>query len=294
MNWSLNLITDMPGPQFLLFYGLLIALTLTVCWWLLRQSDTTISLPAFQIPSSTLDPYEIAYLRGGENEVLRIVLFRLFQQGALYAIPEELGWSGDDKDRIERRDSNTSLSTLENDVINCIHSHTARELFQDKAIQYVVELNCRPYKQRLLDEQLLVGSEAKNRAFNWGSIAATVILGLGGYKLITALAKGHTNVYFLILMCAVAVGVLFGICSSRLTFRGKKYLQNLEAAFGHWKEQASQKAESQLLLLVGIFGATVLSGTTYDFFSRMFSRGNGNCGSCGSGDGCGGCGGCGD
>ncbi|MBM2846884.1 MAG: Ser/Gly rich, Cys interspersed [Bacteroidetes bacterium] len=91
MDWLLKLITDMPGPQFLLIYGSVIALTLAGCWWWYRQGDSTASLPAPQIPS-TPDPYEIAYLRSGENEVLRVVLFRLLQQGALQVIPKKSGW----------------------------------------------------------------------------------------------------------------------------------------------------------------------------------------------------------
>ena len=108
MDWLLKLIADMPGPLFLFVYGSVIGLTLVSCWWWLRQGDPTSSLPPVQTPSAP-DPYEVAYLRGGENEVLPVVLFRLLQQGALQVIPKKSGWFGGEEQRIERGNSNDTL-----------------------------------------------------------------------------------------------------------------------------------------------------------------------------------------
>jgi hypothetical protein len=84
MDWLMHHpIADMYGPHFLLFYGGVIVLTLVVCWWRLHQSDPTALLPPLQVPSDP-DPYEIAYLRGGEHEVTRVVIFNLIQQGYLW------------------------------------------------------------------------------------------------------------------------------------------------------------------------------------------------------------------
>jgi hypothetical protein len=67
MNWRLhNLIADMPGSEFLWLYGCVAALVLVTCWWKMQQEDTTASLPSPPIPTQP-DPYEIAYLCGGEN-----------------------------------------------------------------------------------------------------------------------------------------------------------------------------------------------------------------------------------
>jgi uncharacterized protein (TIGR04222 family) len=108
MDWLLhNLIADMPGPVFLFVYGLVIVLTLAVCWSWLCQSNPTASLPAPRVPS-TPDRYEIAYFRGGENEVLRVVLFRLLQQGALQVIPKKSGWFGGEQDWTRRPKRNKS------------------------------------------------------------------------------------------------------------------------------------------------------------------------------------------
>ena len=77
-----NPLANMYGPTFLLFYGSMIVFTLIGCWIGLRLLDHTGSLPVPLIPSKP-DPYKIAYLRGGENEVTRLIIFDLLQRGYL-------------------------------------------------------------------------------------------------------------------------------------------------------------------------------------------------------------------
>lgn len=80
-NPASNPIANMYGPLFLLFYGFVIVVTLLVCRWVARQ-DSTANLPLPKVPTNP-DPHEIAYLRGGENEVTRLVVFDLIQRGYL-------------------------------------------------------------------------------------------------------------------------------------------------------------------------------------------------------------------
>ncbi len=76
-----NPIADMYGPYFLLFYGTVITMVVAGCWLALRSTDPS-SLPPPPIPVQP-DPYEIAYLRGGPNEVTRLAIFSLLQRGYL-------------------------------------------------------------------------------------------------------------------------------------------------------------------------------------------------------------------
>ena len=64
---------ELTGPQFLLFYGAIIAIALGFCWWRLQAADPTASLPNLAL-SSEPDAFEIAYLRGGEREVIRLAI----------------------------------------------------------------------------------------------------------------------------------------------------------------------------------------------------------------------------
>ena len=56
--------------------------------------------------------------------------------------------------------------------------------------------------------------EARAAAWKIGGRSALVIVGLGGYKLLVALAKGRNNVGFLLLMGVVSLVMLcrFHIC----------------------------------------------------------------------------------
>ena len=67
MNWLMhNVVADLYGPYFLLFYAAAIAAVVASSYSAVRRLDRTRHLPPQQIPAK-LDPYEIAYLRGGER-----------------------------------------------------------------------------------------------------------------------------------------------------------------------------------------------------------------------------------
>jgi hypothetical protein len=58
---------DLPGPQFLVFYGVLATLTILAAALATRQAENGVP-PRVNLS----DPYGIAYLRGGKNEALRL------------------------------------------------------------------------------------------------------------------------------------------------------------------------------------------------------------------------------
>jgi uncharacterized protein (TIGR04222 family) len=77
-----NPVAELPIPQFLVLYGLVIAASLAWCWLAVRRLDGTAGLPVPPIPDDA-DPYEIAYLRGGRGEVVRVGICALVQRGFL-------------------------------------------------------------------------------------------------------------------------------------------------------------------------------------------------------------------
>lgn len=74
-----NPLAYMPGVWFLLFYGLTIVITAVGFWFYKPNLDWTRQLP-LPLVSSNPNPFEIAYLRGGENEFLRTLIFALVQK----------------------------------------------------------------------------------------------------------------------------------------------------------------------------------------------------------------------
>ncbi len=75
-----NPISHMYGPYFLVFYGVVIILTVMGCNFILKGNG--FNSASIEIPSKP-DLYEIAYLRDGEKAVSKLVCFELLQKGFL-------------------------------------------------------------------------------------------------------------------------------------------------------------------------------------------------------------------
>ncbi len=70
---------DLPGPQFLLFYIVFAAAVVAGLVFWRRRAELSSSSPRIDLS----DPYLIAYLRGGEREVLRVATVTLIDRGLL-------------------------------------------------------------------------------------------------------------------------------------------------------------------------------------------------------------------
>ena len=292
-----NSITNMCGPDFLILYGAVIAVTLFVCWWLARSCDRTGELP--QLPfAEAPDPYEIAYLRGGENEVTRLVVFDLIQCGCLEVVEEPKKWWQSKAEpqlaQVPNHPDWGHLSPIQREAFDSFASpRKASEIFAEVAIPSRIQRYCHVYEERLQSEQLSCPAEVKSAALGFGLIGVAIVLGLGGYKLVAALGQGHFNVLFLLLMGLVASAILIWVCKPpRLSKRGKEYVAGLEQAFSGLKESgtivslSASTHDPALLLSVGLFGVGVLAGTPFGYYEEMFHKGaagNSFVGGCGGG-----------
>jgi uncharacterized protein (TIGR04222 family) len=317
MEWLLhNEIADLRGPDFLLLYGIFIAFLLVFCWWQIGKADQSGTLMPLPLPSQP-DPYEIAYLRQGEQEVYNLILLRLVQHNYIEV-------SKDAEPIIDQSRSHPDpklLSPVERLVWDIFKTPmTARRGFP--LINDQIKNFCVPYAGRAMQEQLLLSPEVKKSTRKMKLLAMTAIILLGAYKFIVALAKGRYNVMFLLLMGLFGVLLLAKIGPpKRLTRRGRDYLKRLQSTFKPAdvsNSASSGKGDREIFILAGLFGMGVLTGTLYQNFLPIFSLGNaatgsdsiggytsidsGGCssnssdgGGCSSGGGgCGGCGGGGD
>ena len=111
-------------------------------------------------------------------------------------------------------------------------SREAKELFQYSRLPAQVQEHCEPIEEALREERLLMPVEARQAVRRVGLVGGLVIVALGGYKLLVALAKGRTNVGFLLVFAAVGLVALILTCRlPRLTQRGRDYLDRLRDAF---------------------------------------------------------------
>lgn len=303
-----NPIADMYGPDFLLLYGSVIILITIVCGWFVQDPTKNQSLPL--IPSQP-DPYEIAYLRSGALEVVKVAILNLIQRDYLQV-----------SEQLIIRTANDNLSELQPIELAVLASFSSTSGTQSvESIAEKVQPYCKIYEEKLDNEQLLYAQQWQAANIQVGLIAATIILSLGAYKLFIALGKGRHNVGFLTMMAVLSIMFIIWFASrrSRLSIRGEAYLKQLQQTFAESKTKVKYSLPSAFdyNLVVALFGVEALAGSTYDSYYKIFfptrfsstsnrqSNPNGSscssssCGtSCSSGSSCGsscggGCGGCG-
>jgi len=145
MDWLLfGFIADMYGPYFLVLYGSVIAVTLAVCWWMVRRSDRTGDSPPLSLPAQP-DPYEIAFLRGGENELARVVIFGLIQRGYLEVVEKKV-WVFSLGQKLAQKANHPDprhLSALERDVFGWFSDpRAARDVFRSSPARDRIKDSC--------------------------------------------------------------------------------------------------------------------------------------------------------
>lgn len=207
MNWLMdNPIAELYGPAFLLIDSVFVLLVIGHAWWSVRRDDLTADFDPPPIPSKP-DPHAIAYLRGGANELIRLVVFDLLRRGFLQV---------DGTKRIEQA-PDWPRQGLVSDTDHLVFAFFAvarkpEELFQSGNLAARVKEVNSPLEQALRDDQLLSPPEQLRKAWGVGLAGAFLILALGGFKLAVALAKGRSNVGFLVAIAVIGLVALAACC----------------------------------------------------------------------------------
>ena len=283
---------DLRGPEFLVFYAVFTAVLCVALHWLRRTSE--MGQPGEgRVPLN--DPYQIAYLRGGKNEAIRVAAISLIERGLL--------------ERCEKNDLITKgravpqvNDPLEQELLRFFHKRQAApEAF--KMIHGHWERVLEPRHSALERAGLLPDASRREFRFWLAIFGALILLSLGAVKVSVGMSRGKP-VLFLVFFTAIAVGILIAVLYSyRRTRRGDAALADIRGIFAGLKIAPSGTAD--LVMLGAVFGmaAMPLNALPYlpDLYPQARKDGNSSgcgssCGSsCGGGGGCGGggCGGCG-
>lgn len=284
---------DLRGPEFLIVYLFLcLGVIALVLWYRTRveQGDP----PRLDFA----DPYLIAYLRGGEQEVTRVAVLSLYQRGAVQFVG----------DRVVRREGAgparsgpTGIDAIERRVWELVGSGEdgdalARRMARSNPVH--------EYHQRLEGWRLLPDGEIRQRRVVAFAAAVLVLLLVAGIKVGVALARGRSNILGLIVLSVLGVCALSFVSFPRLTELGRRVLVDLRELYGGVRARvdqlASQDGSPEIVALAAVYGLGVLPGSAYGDLRHVFRRSadgsssSSGCGaSCGSSDGGGGGGGCG-
>jgi hypothetical protein len=159
---------------------------------------------------------------------------------------------------------------------------------------------CFDYWDKLADQELLAPPGMKQIGARLWWIGSALILGLGGYLLAVALAKGEPIVAFILCpMALIGVLALAPACLDfpRISHRGRAYLEQLELAYDRLRSQGRRRGRSRpaltkagdpddrgpmressvysdRLLMDGIFGEVSRADTPLtDLVAAMFAGG---------------------
>jgi uncharacterized protein (TIGR04222 family) len=294
---------DLSGPQFLLFYLAAGALTLSLIryLWKIQESGST------KRPPLLTDPYEIAFLRGGKAETLRIAIFSLADRGLLQFSGDHLQVKNDAAIAHARRPIEKAILTK---FRIPSPAHTAEG---DPSLQSA----CGEYHASLTRNRLVAGEAVYASRMPLLAVGVLVLGGLAAAKVLVALQRGRTNIAFLVLLAGLGLYLLFKVQRARRTGLGDRMLEDLQNLLKGLRARSAQiktgGETNEAALLAAVFGLPALPAAYSSIVDKIFPRprkGDGSisgdllevlsdlsdssCGSsCGGGCGGGGCGGCG-
>ena len=213
-----NPITELTGPEFLVFYAIVIAVMAAICWWRRQSSDSAASLPLPSLPERA-DPYEIAYLRGGENELARVAIVRLSERGHLcvewknkekyekgswrQTMTLGLGATYDSEKYVVQKPHDAKAEHL-NPLERCVFQwfepgRKIGEVFAGGELTEMLKSHTLQYEEKLHAEHLLTSDELKVQGRLIAFIGAAVVAVIGGSRLYVGLLRDRP-VGFLIMM----------------------------------------------------------------------------------------------
>lgn len=302
---------DWRGPEFLVFYIILgVGVNLLLRWWL-RQGETARTYARRQTALIS-DPYEIAHLRGGTAEALRVALVSLIDRGLLKSAGTTVIPARPDAERLVRR-------PLEQAIVGffCSGPHSIEEMFKDPALRAEAD----GYATSLTQQGLLRDTGVVMSRLLVALPATVLLAGTGVTKVVVALSRGRYNVGFLIILTIVFTILVLATVGRRRTAAGDTVMRQLKQNYAQLKTRAkglhAGGATNEAAMAAAVFGLAVLPPAAFPYVREMFpkasqagtsgsscagsgcsgggssSDGGGGGGGCcgGGGGGCGGCGG---
>lgn len=298
---------DWYGPEFLLFYLFFSVLVIGGMVWL-RNKNEAGPTPKLELS----DPYLIAYLRGGANEVLRVAIVSLVDRNLLEA----------DGSKLKTR-AKVSADSVRHPIEKALIENFKTESEAKSAFDsYSLEKACEPYRERLERAGLFPNDSIRQARQLLLTIAVLLLVAVALIKI--AIGVSHERpVTYLVISMVVAAIIPFFVWSPRLTARGKSALEDIQSLYRDLRDRSHTLrgggATAEAVMLAAVFGVAALEAEAFAYTRTLFPRAasssgesswSSSCGSscgsssdssssssCGSscgGGGCGGgCGGCG-
>ena len=286
------------GPLFLLFYSVAVVIVLILA------HRKRVGVEGGDPPAGLMNPYSIAFLRGGKNELIRVATISLIDRGFLEIREQNLKTTKTEFISVVRH-------AVEKGILQkCMQERETASLFDDPAIAASVS----NYDSELQEIGVLPNPDLKSKRNSILFKTVSLFVILAGVKLIKAVLEGRHNIGFLIVLLMISIGLAFKVINPRMTQKGKLFLQDLRKLLQGLKSRAANGyvlrggVSNELAMLAAVFGIASVPEVAIPGLKKVYAKASSSssgfssscgasCGSsCGSscGGGCGGgCGGCG-
>lgn len=289
---------SLTGPEFLFFYIVLGIVASLLLKFLFQKVESCFSAALHDCS----DPYELAALKGGVNETIRIALFSLIDRGLLKASGTTV--------TAEPQAMEMVSQPIERAVVSYFRESSAvQEFFTDNDVMNEGKAVC----QKLAYEGLL----SDIPVYMWRLVPALATLALLIWVSVTkmgiAMDHGKDNISFLAILTLAFTLWIMSIWHHKLTGAGKEVLQraryNFEYLEKHVERVLPGGETKSAAIFAALFGVAALPTYNFPYVAELFPKaiqspggngssggcgcGGGGCGGGGCGGGCGGCGGCG-
>jgi len=303
---------NFTGPEFLTFYISLVVMGIALAAWL-RFSLCLVSANINQQPD--LNTYEIAFLAGGNHRLIMAAITSLVKQGYVEVLKE--------KSPFGRTQSKLVVTGKIDAIADPVEKAVAQDILAtDGAIEQVFRKSTGmkdSIRARLEQLGLFLSDAQAFKAQIYPSLIVVILLGIGLCKMAVGISRDKPVGLLLICIFGLLVlGARFFVKPQRSRY-GEIIFKDLRNRLQPLK--TANSSDSELVLAVALFGATVLMADTAlaDLYQMLTptavassgsdggsggssgsdgGSGGGSDGGSGGSDGgsdggCGGCGGCG-
>ncbi len=246
------------------------------------------------------DPYEIAYLRKGEVEAIKVATVSLIDR-------ELLIYEGDNLETLDISAIDMVNRPIEKSILTCFEqSRNHLDVFQDINVRQI----CNEYKESLVARQLIADNTVYKSRLRGLLLSLSILISIccvyAFFKIFTKRSDLIVCIVVMLFFCFIVIHQYF----NRLTAKGNKVIKDLRFLFNRLVSRAkflsSGGNTNEVALVAAIFGLRLLPEKSFPFVNRLYSPSSSSdsgaslsvssdssssCGSC-CGSGCGsGCGG---
>ncbi len=269
---------NIGGFDFLILYGAGLFSALAGTFFLKKFWDNSLTYGIKSVID--FDPLQVAYLRGGVKEVIKVGLVGLYN-----------------KEKTDQTSENISSVTGIEAVLQRRLKNKARpssKIYEDTILLEEAKQLCQSYEYELVREKLIFSETTQNVFKTLKYLYYAVFLGFGAFRVTAGILNDKPVLYLVGLMLVAIVLIAPATRLSTLTRRGKRYLEDLTLTYKQKLHDFAEKEKNkknnsdtedsslntnythnyqndhydnsvETMALAGLFGASVLADSNPDY-----------------------------